>query len=246
MIDSPKETLRERIATLLEIPNSLPQPQVIFLDAVGTLFGVRGSVGLIYSELASNYGVSCAPEIVNRHFYTAFKASPPCVFPGVSIVGGKPALEDNRIPQLEYQWWKTLNQQTFTAAGVWEQFSDFDAFFDELYQYFATSAAWEIYPDVIVALTQWQQAGIPLGVLSNFDSRLYTVLKVLDLEQYFSTVTISTEVGAAKPQSEIFTAALSKYQSNPADAWHIGDSHGDDYLGASAVGITAIWIDRLT
>jgi putative hydrolase of the HAD superfamily len=224
----------DRIATLLEIPNSLPKPQVIFLDAVGTLFGVRGSVGQIYSELASKYGVSCAPEIVDRHFYAAFKTSPPCVFPDVSI---------DHIPQLEYQWWKAINQQTFTAAGVWEQFSDFDAFFDELYQYFTTSAAWEIYPDVIVALTQWQQAGIPLGVLSNFDSRLYAVLKVLDLAQYFSTVTISTEVGAAKPQPEIFTTALNKYQSNPADAWHIGDSYGDDYLGASAVGITAIWID---
>ena len=236
MLDSPMETLRERIATLLEIPNSLPQPQVIFLDAVGTLFGVRGSVGLIYSELASNYGVSCTPEIVDRHFYAAFKTSSPCVFPNASI---------DRVPQLEYQWWKAINQQTFTAAGVWEQFNDFDAFFDELYQYFATPAAWEIYPDVVIALTQWQQAGIPLGVLSNFDSRLYTVLKVLDLAQYFSTVTISTEVGTAKPQSEIFTAALNKYQSNPADAWHIGDSHGDDYLGASAVGMRAIWLDRL-
>ncbi len=225
----------DRIATLLEITNSLPQPQVIFLDAVGTLFGVRGSVGLIYSELAGKYGVSCTPEIVDRHFYAAFKTSSPCVFQDVAIA---------RIPQLEYQWWKSIAQQTFTAAGVWEQFSDFDAFFDELYQYFATSAAWEIYPDVVIALTHWQQAGIPLGVLSNFDSRLHTVLKVLDLAQYFSTVTISTEVGAAKPQPEIFTAALSKYQSTPSDAWHIGDSHGDDYLGASAVGMRAIWIDR--
>jgi putative hydrolase of the HAD superfamily len=227
----------DRIATLLEVSNSLPQPQVIFLDAVGTLFGVRGSVGLIYSDMASKYGVSCEPKILDRHFYAAFKTSPPCVFQGVSL---------DCIPQLEYQWWKTLNQQTFSAAEVWEQFSDFDAFFDELYQYFATSAAWEIYPDVAIALRQWQQTGIPLGVLSNFDSRLHAVLKVLDLEQYFSTVTISTEVGAAKPQAEIFTTALSKNQCTPANAWHIGDSHGDDYLGASAVGITAIWIDRAT
>ena len=225
----------DRITTLLEIPNLLPQPQVIFLDAVGTLFGVRGSVGQIYSQVASKYGVNCAPEILDRHFYAAFKASPPCVFPGVSI---------DHIPQLEYQWWKAINQQTFTAAGVWAQFNDFDAFFDQLYQYFTTSAAWEIYPDVIVALNQWQQAGIPLGVLSNFDSRLYSVLKVLDLEQYFSTVTISTEVGAAKPQPEIFTTALNKYQCHPANAWHIGDSNRDDYLGASGVGIMAIWIDR--
>jgi putative hydrolase of the HAD superfamily len=225
----------DRISTLLAVPQSLSQPQVIFLDAVGTLFGVRGSVGEIYDEVASKYGVTCAAEILDRHFYTAFKTATPCVFPSVPIVD---------IPQREYQWWKAINQQTFTAAGVSEQFSDFDAFFDELYRYFTTAAAWEIYPDTIEALTQWQQAGIPLGVLSNFDSRLYTVLQVLDLEQYFSTVTISTEVGAAKPQPEIFTAALSKYQCAPADAWHIGDSQEDDSLGASGVGIMAIWLDR--
>jgi putative hydrolase of the HAD superfamily len=224
-----------RISTLLDIPDSLPQPQVIFLDAVGTLFGVRGSVGGIYDEVASKYGVNCAAEILDRHFYTAFKTATPCVFPGVPIVD---------VPQQEYQWWKAINQQTFTAAGVWEQFSDFDAFFDELYRYFTTAAAWEIYPDTINALTQWQQTGIPLGILSNFDSRLYTVLQVLNLERYFSTVTISTEVGAAKPQPEIFTAALSKYQCAAADAWHIGDSRGDDYLGARGVGIMAIWLDR--
>jgi putative hydrolase of the HAD superfamily len=228
--------MSDRISTLLEISTSLPQPQVIFLDAVGTLFGVRDSVGQIYSEIASNYGVNCTAEILNRHFYTAFQTATPCVFPDVPI---------RDIPAQEYQWWKDINQQTFTAAGVWDDFSDFDAFFDELYRYFATAAAWEIYPDVIVALTQWQQAGIPLGVLSNFDSRLYAVLKVLELDRYFSTVTISTEVGAAKPLPAIFTAALNKYQCAPAAAWHIGDSKVDDYLGASEVGMIAMWIDRV-
>ena len=225
----------DRITTLLEIPHDRPQPQVIFLDAVGTLFGVRDSVGQIYSEVASNYEVRCDAIILDREFYRAFKTATPCVFPNVPMVD---------IPQLEYQWWKAINRQTFTAAGMWTQFSDFDAFFDELYGYFTTSAAWEVYPETIAALIKWQQVGIPLGLLSNFDSRLYQVLKVLDLEQYFSTVTISTETGAAKPQPEIFTAALNKYQCNPGDAWHIGDSKIDDYLGANGVGIRGIWLDR--
>jgi putative hydrolase of the HAD superfamily len=227
--------MQHHYSTLLDIPRSLALPQTIFLDAVGTLFGVRDSVGQIYSEVASKYGVNCSPELLNKYFFSAFKNSAPCIFPGVSMVD---------IPQREYQWWREINRQTFTAAGVWEKFSDFDTFFQELYQYFATPAAWEIYPDVIPALTNWQQQGVQLGVLSNFDSRLYTVLKVLELNQYFSTVTISTEISAAKPQPEIFTAALSKYQCLPQSAWHIGDSLEDDYLGASIVGLTAIWLNR--
>jgi putative hydrolase of the HAD superfamily len=222
-------------STLLNIPDSLPLPRVLFLDAFGTLFGVRDSVGQIYSEVASKYGINCQPELLNKYFYSAFKNSTACIFPGV---------ETSAIPKREYQWWREINRQTFTAAGVWEQFDDFDVFFQDLYSYFTTPSAWEIYADTIAALTQWQQAGVKLAVLSNFDSRLYTVLKVLELDRYFSTVTISSEVGAAKPQAEIFLTALNKYQCAPQFAWHIGDSFEDDYLGASNVGLTAIWLNR--
>ncbi len=222
-------------SSLLDIPKSLSLPKVIYLDAVGTLFGVRGSVGEIYSEVASKYGVDCRPELLNKYFYTAFKNSPPCIFPGIPTAD---------IPHQEYLWWREINRQTFTAAGAWEQFDDFDAFFQNLYKYFTTPAAWEVYADVVPALTDWQRSGVQLAVLSNFDSRLHQVLNALDLSQYFSTVTISTEVSAAKPQPAIFTAALHKYQCPPQLAWHIGDSLEDDYLGAGAAGLTAIWLDR--
>jgi putative hydrolase of the HAD superfamily len=227
--------MQHHYSSLFDIPNSLSLPQVIFFDAVGTLFGVRDSVGKIYSEVASKYGVKCSAESLDKYFYTAFKNSPPCIFPGV------PAAD---IPMREYQWWREINRQTFTAVGAIEQFEDFDRFFQHLYAYFTTPAAWEIYPDVIPALTNWQRSGVQLAVLSNFDSRLYTVLKALELDRYFSTVTISTEVSAAKPQAQIFTAALSKHQCQPQSAWHIGDSLEEDYLGAGNAGLTAIWLNR--
>jgi putative hydrolase of the HAD superfamily len=228
--------IQHRYSTLLNIPESLPLPAVILLDAVGTLFGVRDSVGHIYSEVASKYGVNCQPELLNKCFYKAFKNSAPCIFPHVAAAD---------IPQHEYQWWREINRQTFTAVGVWEQFADFDAFFQELYGYFATPSAWVIYPDVIPALDLWTRSKIELGVLSNFDSRLYAVLESLDLTKYFSTVTISTEVNAAKPQPQIFRAALDKYQCQPQSACHIGDSFEEDYQGANSVGLKAIWLDRV-
>jgi putative hydrolase of the HAD superfamily len=227
--------MEHHYASLLDIPASLSLPKVIFLDAFGTLFGVRGSVGAIYSEVANKYGVSCQSQLLDKCFYTAFKNSAPCVFPGV------PAAE---IPEYEYQWWREINHQTFTAAGAIDRFADFDRFFQDLYRYFATSAVWEIYPDVIPALTNWQRSGVELAVLSNFDSRLHTVLKVLELDRYFSTITISTAVSAAKPQPEIFAAALAKYQCLPPAAWHIGDSLEEDYAGATDAGLMAIWLNR--
>ncbi|NJR32546.1 MAG: HAD-IA family hydrolase [Chamaesiphon sp. CSU_1_12] len=227
--------MEHHYSTLLHIPSSLPLPKVICLDAVGTLFGVRDSVGTIYSEVASKHGVECSAELLNKYFYTAFSNSTPCIFPGVPTAD---------IPQQEYLWWREINRQTFTAVGAWEEFDDFELFFQEVYRYFATPGAWTIYPDTIPALENWQRSGVQLAVVSNFDSRLHNVLKVLDLAGYFSTVTISTEVSAAKPQSEIFAAALGKYSCAPQSAWHIGDSLEEDYLGASNAGLMAIWLNR--
>lgn len=40
----------------------MKKPKVIFLDAVGTLFGVKGSVGTVYSQIAQDFGVEVSPK----------------------------------------------------------------------------------------------------------------------------------------------------------------------------------------
>ncbi|OYQ62123.1 hydrolase [Pseudanabaena sp. SR411] len=212
-------------------------PQVIFVDAVGTLFGVKGSVGEQYAKIAADFNVSLDPQLINRAFYQAFQTAPKIAFPD---------LPQSDIPIAEYQWWRSLAEQTFSQTGDLTKFLDFEAFFKSLYAYFATSEPWFIYEDTCLALDIWKQQGITLGVLSNFDSRIYSVMKALRLEDYFTSITISTEIGAAKPDSLIFEASLTKHQieRSPDLAWHIGDSFGEDYTGASAAGITAFWLNR--
>jgi putative hydrolase of the HAD superfamily len=218
---------------LLALPEPTPST-VIFLDAVGTIIGVQDGVGEIYSKFAHKFGVECDPAQVNVAFYREFKVADPCVFPGVTSAA---------IPEQEYQWWRSINQRTFTRLGKIGDFSDFEGFFAELYAYFATAAAWEVYPDTLVALDRWQKQGFTLGILSNFDTRLYAVLDALDLRKYFSSVTISTEAGAAKPSNLIFQQALSYHNCLASNAWHIGDSELEDYQGATAAGLQA-WLLR--
>jgi putative hydrolase of the HAD superfamily len=141
----------------------MSRPKVIFLDAVGTLFGVKGSVGEIYSQIAAEFGVIVAPEIVNKHFIPAFKAAPPPIFLDTDA---------RDIPQREFEWWRTIAVNTFEGAGVLPEFSDFDSFFSELYIHFGTAKPWFVYPDVPLALMNWRRLGVELGVLSNFDYRL--------------------------------------------------------------------------
>ncbi len=213
----------------------MERPKVIFLDAVGTLFGVKGSVGEIYSQIAQEFGVQVPADILNKTFIQSFKTAPAPIFPGA---------EQQDIPQREFEWWLQIACHTFERAGVLQEFSDFSAFFSELYIHFGTSQPWFVYPDVLAALVNWQGLGIELGVISNFDSRIYSVLQALQLKQFFSTITISTQVGAAKPDREIFLSALEKHNCPPEAAWHIGDSIKEDYHGAKAVGLRGIWINR--
>lgn len=213
----------------------MQQPKVIFLDAVGTLFGIKGSVGEVYGKIAQNFGVKVSLEELDRAFYNSFKKSEKMAFPGVPL---------EEIPLREFEWWEAVAINTFQEAGVWGKFTDFASFFAELYDYFATADPWFIYPDVIPVLEHWQNLGVTLGVLSNFDSRLYPVLDALELRHFFSSVTISTEVGAAKPEAKIFYAALAKHDCPTDTVWHIGDSFKEDYQGAKAAGLRAIWLNR--
>lgn len=216
-------------------PVVMSRPRVIFFDAVGTLFGVRGSVGAIYGELASQFGVNVNPEVLNLAFFQSFRAATPMAFPGVSAAD---------IPEREYAWWWAIAAETFQQAGVLNRFTDFSAFFSRLYDHFATADPWFIYPDTVATLTHWQTQGVELGILSNFDSRIHGVLDVLELSKFFTSVTISTEVGAAKPSPEVFEAALSKHQCPASAAWHIGDSLREDYEGAKTAGLRGILLKR--
>ncbi|MGB3299245.1 MAG: HAD-IA family hydrolase [Phormidesmis sp.] len=210
-------------------------PKVIYLDAFGTLFGVKGSVGELYSNLARTASVTTDTQAVNQAFYQSFAAAERMAFPD--------ALPE-AIPALEFGWWKAIVAETFERVGALEKFDDFDDFYVGLYGYFETAAPWQLYGDTLAALNRWQKMGIELGIISNFDSRLYRVLSVLGLASYFQSVTISSEAGAAKPSAKIFRAALAKHGCTADQAWHVGDSESEDYAGAQAVGMRAILIAR--
>ena len=211
------------------------RPLVIFFDAVGTAFGVRDGVGVQYAKRADRVGVTVSAAVLESVFYDTFKAAGSSVFPLASA---------DVIPKLEFEWWRSVVFDTFDRVGVINQFESFDEFFEDLFQYFETAEPWVIYPETIVVLESLKTLGISIGMISNFDSRLHSVLRSLSLDHYFQSVTISTEVGCAKPNGKIFTIALSKHNCEAHQAWHVGDSFKDDYTSATAMGLRGIWVDR--
>ncbi|MBE9044454.1 HAD-IA family hydrolase [Pleurocapsales cyanobacterium LEGE 10410] len=210
-------------------------PKVVFFDAMGTLFGLQSSVGKIYQQHALKYDVKVDAKLLDRAFSESFKSAPPLAFNSTEL---------GTIEAQEFAWWKNVVETTFAQVNALETFSNFTDFFLEIYTYFATKDPWYVFSDIVPCLEKWQDRGIELGVISNFDSRLNQVLKVLELDHYFTSITISSVAGSAKPEPNIFKIALNKHGFVAEQAWHIGDSFIEDYQGAKNAQINSFWLNR--
>ncbi len=73
---------------------------------------------------------------------------------------------------------------------------------------------------------------------------LTQVLKKHDILQYFSCLLFSDEVGATKPSALIFQKALDALSLKPQEVAHVGNLLETDVVGAKAIGMAAIWINR--
>jgi putative hydrolase of the HAD superfamily len=204
---------------------------VIFFDAAGTLFEVRGSVGRIYSQVASRHGVTADPEELDRSFYRAFQAKSD---------EGLPAGPPGEL-EAEKAWWREVVRQAFGAQMPPDVFP---GYFDEVFEVFRTARAWRLYRDTEASLKLLRSCGYRLGVISNFDSRLYDVLANLDIRPYFEQVILSWQVRSAKPDEQIFRFALHAMGVPASRALHVGDSLEEDVQGAAQAGLRAVLLDR--
>ncbi len=212
-----------------------PQIKVIFFDAVGTLFDVRGSVGEVYLSYASKYGVPRTKEMcqaLNQSFRETMKDMPPQIFSVES---------PEKLKQCERLWWFDVVHSVFYRVGMFEGFDDF---FEEVFTAFQQSDHWELFPETVEVLTRLKQQGFELGVISNFDTRFYKVFRALKLDGLFDSVTISSLAKSLKPANKIFSYALSQHMVDPVEAIHVGDHPTEDFLGAQKAGLHALLVDR--
>jgi 2-haloalkanoic acid dehalogenase type II len=104
---------------------------------------------------------------------------------------------------------------------------------------------WEVFSDALPLLDMLQARGITLGIISNWPATLEATLRRAGLRHYFSVVISSGVVGYTKPHSEIFRAAASQLELDPARLLYVGDSVTHDLHGATRAGLQAVLLDRL-
>jgi putative hydrolase of the HAD superfamily len=115
---------------------------------------------------------------------------------------------------------------------------------EALFRAFSDPAAYRLFDDVRPALDELAARGLKLGVVSNFEPWLEEVLALQGIADRFAAVAISGTLGVAKPDPEIFKAALTEAGADPAATVHVGDQLVNDVAAARAVGITPVLIDR--
>jgi len=209
--------------------------RVVFFDAADTLFHVHGSVAEIYLQHAVRFGFPSTPDslsAISQAFRRAFRDAPPPVFAATDLA---------EIKQSERLWWFDVVHNVFYRVGMFERFDDF---FEQVFQVFEDPRCWQLFPDTMTAVEGLKAQGFELGIISNFDSRLFSVLRGLGLAEAFDTVTISSLTRAAKPAPRIFQVALEKHAVDPDEAVHVGDSVRDDVEGATKAGLHAVLLDR--
>lgn len=206
--------------------------RAVFFDAAGTLFESREPVGHAYTRIAREHGLDASVEAVTAGFRHAFGSAP-----GLAFGPGHNAAQ---LRSLEREWWRQRVRESFAGLG---EFRDFDAYFDDLFGYFADPAHWRIDPEAVTTLDRLKSSGLRLGVISNFDHRVYRILGGLGLTGFFDSITISSEAGYAKPRREIFELALRSLDADAREAMHVGDSAHLDLAAASGAGMVAVLID---
>lgn len=191
----------------------------LLVDAAGTLIDASQSTQQIYHEIGLKYGIRYSEEEIAAKYKAAY-GQPWCRY--------RMRYEDDGR-----HFWQCIVQE---ATGCKDP-----ALLDDLYHYYTTEKAWHIGdPNAEKAFKAMRAGGIKLAVVSNFDTRLRPLMRVLQCYDWFDTIVVSAEVGVEKPNPEIFWTACRELGVKPEQVLHVGDDKTNDIVGASAAGCDSL------
>jgi putative hydrolase of the HAD superfamily len=203
----------------------------ILFDAAGTLFFLTKTVGDHYALVSREIGLNLDAKKLEEAFHAAWKKMPP-----------RPAIDGPREDD-DKDWWRELVRRVLDQVAPLLSELDRDNFFEVAYEHFAEAGVWKLYPEVPEVLEQLQLQ-FQLAVISNFDDRLRFILQHLGISNYFSYIFISSELGADKPDPEIYRRAVKLMNLKTNEVLHVGDDPERDWEGATAAGLSIFRLDR--
>ena len=212
----------------------------VTFDVTNTLIKVaKRSIGLQYNAILNKSrfsGIQLNEKLANENFKLLYKLQDQ-LSPGYGFNSG----------MTSRQWWSIITTKLILNDKQIPLLSEADLqdMSDVLFDQFSNKEHWRVFDNCEQVLDNLKQQGYLLGVVSNFDERLFKLLDNFDLSKYFSFVQIpSNSFGFAKPSDEIFlhAVALAAKNGESNEFLHVGDSVELDYKASKRCGFKPILI----
>jgi putative hydrolase of the HAD superfamily len=138
-----------------------------------------------------------------------------------------------------HHFWTSLYLDMLDHLGV----DDHEAA-EVLYRTFSDPSRYALFADALPTITALKERGLKLGVISNFESWLRDLLRILEIDGLFEVVAISGDLGWEKPDPRIFKWAMEEAGVDAPVSLHVGDSPNFDAQPAHDLGMTGVLLDR--
>jgi putative hydrolase of the HAD superfamily len=207
----------------------------VLFDAVGTLIYPDPPVAEVYHAAAREFGSRLTAHDLGPRFRTAL----------ASEQAGRPADPStlNRPPTseaLERERWQRIVRQVIDDVEGEAQ----RLLFERLWQHFALPEHWRLFEDVKPTLSELAARDFRLGIASNFDGRLHSIIAGHRPLQNCQAVFVSSEVGFAKPDPRFFAAITAHLGVPPHQVLLVGDDPLTDISAGSNFGWQTVFLDR--
>jgi putative hydrolase of the HAD superfamily len=201
--------------------------RAVVFDAVGTVIHPRISAPTVYAEVGRRFGSKRTAAEVASRFIAAFAREE-----AVDHALGLRTSETREV-----QRWQHI------VAGALDDISEKEACFEELFLHFSRPEAWFCDADATATIETLARQGYALGMASNYDRRLRSVVAGLPALCPLQHLLISSEIGWRKPAAPFFSALCRAFDLPAADILYVGDDPANDYEGARAAGLRPVLFD---
>jgi len=204
------------------------------LDAVGTVIEPSPSVADAYQAVGLSHGLDLDRETIRRRFREAIAKYSVHAFQ--TLQGSDDPLRTSEASELAR--WRAIVSFVLSPQPTQQ-----DEVFQQLWDHFGKAKNWCLYDDVRPALNRLADEGFRLGLASNFDGRLRSIVEKY-LADFELQLFISSEVGWVKPAQSFYQRATDALECQPNDILLIGDDWKNDVEAPWQFGWQAMYLAR--
>ena len=206
--------------------------QTVIFDAGNTLLTPALPEAQVFHDAALSLGVQVDVDLIENHIPAMYRYYEELFARDNSLWA-----DDERAAGI----WLDMYQYLCDLLGI----SQIGPQVSQLaFDTYLNPRSWKVFDDVLPTLEGLQSQDINLGLISNWDSSLESILAGTGITPFFKAIISSAVVGLHKPQPEIFDLGIEELGASKDTTLYVGDHLDADIIGAARSGLTPVLIDR--